>query len=79
MQRIDESVLLPEDYQKNVESGAYDRFSIMSEWRAFRHLYFPMSIIREAGPEVLSELEQMTRRVLTEAEEKEKHDKNTPA
>jgi len=79
MQRIDESVLLPEDYQKNLESGAYDRFSNLSEWRAFRLLYFPMSIIREASPEVLSELEQMTKRVLAEAEEKAKHEKNTSA
>jgi hypothetical protein len=78
-QRLDKGLLLPEDYRKMVESDGYDWIFQMSEWRAFRHLYFPMSIVREASPQVLSELEQMTRRVLAEAEEKGKHDKDGSA
>lgn len=78
IQSIDRKVMLAVDYQKQVESGAYDRFSRMSEWRAFQHFFFPMSIIREAEPQVLSELQRHIKRVLADAKEKEKHDNNTP-
>jgi len=49
----------------------------MSEWRALRHLFFPMSIIREADPQVLAEIQRHMRKVLAEAKEKERHEENT--
>ena len=79
MQRLDKRLFLPAVYKKQVESGAYDRYWKMSEWRAFRMLYFPMSIIREADPRDLRKLQGMIEQTLTEAKEKEKHDSKASA
>ena len=77
-QRLDRRLLLPEDYKNRLENGGYDWISEMSEWRAFRHLYFPMSIIREADPKDLREVQRMIEKVLAEAEQK-KDDSETSA
>ncbi len=77
IQRIDQKLLRPADYEKNVESGAYNKFCEMTEWRALRHLFFPVSIIREADPQVLAELQRHIKKVLAEAKEKERHEENT--
>ncbi|MGA2544325.1 MAG: hypothetical protein ABSG78_22465 [Verrucomicrobiota bacterium] len=74
--------LLPEDYKRNVESGSYDRFARMSELRAFRHLFFPKSVIREfmkSDPQAFSELQHAIKKALSESEDKEKRDKSTSA
>ena len=70
-QRLDKRLLLPEDYKNSVERGGYDWISKMSEWRAFRHLYFPMSIIREADPQTLLKLQRMAEEALAKAKERE--------
>ena len=77
-QRLDRRLLLPEDYKDRLENGGYDWISEMSEWRAFRHLFFSMSIIREADPKDLRELQRMIEKVLADTERK-KDDSETSA
>ncbi len=79
MQRLDKRLFLPAAYKKQVETGAYDRYWKMSEWRAFRILYFPMSVIRKTDPRDLRKLQAMIDQTLAEAKEKEKHDSKASA
>ena len=63
-------LLMPADYEAMVARGHGDWISELSEWRAFRLLYFPMSILRETDPKHLRELQQMIERVLADTEQK---------
>ena len=69
-QRRLKGLILPNDYQALVESGHSDWISEMSEWRAFRHLFLPMSIIREADPKHLLELQRVIEKVLADTADK---------
>ena len=71
-------LVLPADYQARVTRGHWDWISELSEWRAFRHLFFPMSILRETDPKHLRELQQMIGQVLADTEQK-KDESNTSA
>jgi hypothetical protein len=69
---------LPEAYDRLVASGHWNWISEISEWRAFRQLFFPMSIVREADPKQLRELQKMIEQALQDSERK-KDEKNTMA
>jgi hypothetical protein len=61
--------LLPADSVAAMEATA----DSMSEWRAFRHLFFPMSVLREANPQDLRQLQRMIEKAVVETEER-KHE-----
>ena len=44
----------------------------MSEWQAFRHLFFQMSVLPEGDQRRLLQLQRMIEKVLAETEEKKK-------
>jgi hypothetical protein len=79
MQRHFKKLLQSTDYKKWVENGDFDRYWKMSEWQAFRRLFFPMSIIRETDPKHLLHAQRMIEKVLAEAKEKEERNKNSSA
>jgi len=69
---------LPGAYEGLVVNGHWDWISGISEWRAFRILYFPMSVVREIDPQHLQELQKIIGKVLVETEDK-KDARNTSA
>jgi hypothetical protein len=71
-------LVLPADYEAMLARGQWDWISKLSEWRAFRHLFFPMSILREADPKDLRELHGMIEQVLADTKKKEDNN-NTSA
>lgn len=61
--------LLPTESVAAMEATA----DSMSEWRAFQRLFFPISMVRQADPQDLLQLQRMIEKVLAETEER-KHE-----
>ena len=76
-ERFDRKALPPEYCEEKLRNGGYDYISEMSEWHAFRCLFFPMSVIREMDPRHLRELKRLTEKVLADTESKRDEDKSS--
>jgi len=76
-QRLDRKIS-PAYFKHKIENGSYHWISELSEWRAFRVMFFPMSVIREIDPKHLRELHRILGKVLADSDPK-KNEKETSA
>ena len=65
-QRRLKRLVLAEAYDSFVANGHWNWISEISEWRAFRLLFFPASVARECDPADLQRLQRMIEKALDE-------------
>jgi len=71
-QQFDRRFFPPEYCLDKLQSGGYDWITALSEWHAFRRIFFPMSVIHEMDPKHLRELKRILENALEGAPHDEK-------